>query len=119
MSWYLRSWAPEDVHQGVFDEGSVHATCGKKFFPQWISGQVTLHQLPRPEQVCPACLACSNGHVVLPVTCSRHPLTVGVVDLVVRRLDGDRIELASHAHGGCALTVDATLLLGPLTKWLR
>lgn len=45
-------------------------------------------------------------------------LGYGKHDPVVRRLDGGQIELASHAHGGCALTVDATLLANLLGKWL-
>lgn len=45
-------------------------------------------------------------------------LGYGKHDPVVCRLDGGQIELASHAHGGCALTVDATLLADLLGKWL-
>ena len=74
-------------------------------------------ELPEPEQVCPACLAQANGQmVVIPAMCSTHP--AGVIALVVRGLGDGRIELESHAPGGCALTVDATLLFDVLGERL-
>ncbi|MGB6163189.1 MAG: hypothetical protein WBF75_11585 [Pseudonocardiaceae bacterium] len=117
MSWYVRSLAPGDVHRGVFDHGSVRAACGVEFFPVRVSPQqARCFKLPAPEQVCPACLAQANDQVVIPATCSAHP--EGVIDLVVRGLGERRIELESHAPGGCALTVDATLLFDVLGEWL-
>lgn len=120
MSWYLRSWAPGDVHHGVFEEGSVRAACGTEFFPQWISGQVALRQLPHPEQLCPACLAQANDPhiIVIPAQCATHPDATDVVAVVVRRREGGRITLESHASGGCALTLEATLLFDVLGEWL-
>jgi hypothetical protein len=116
MSWYVRSLAPGDAHRGVFEQGSVRAACGVEFFPVRVSPQVFCCALPAPEQVCPACLAQANDQVVIPATCSAHP--DGVIDLVVRGLGEDRIELESHAPGGCALTVQATLLFDVLGEWL-
>lgn len=120
MSWYPRSLAPGDVHRGVYEDGSVRAACGLEFFPLRMSGQVSgralCSELPEPERVCPACLARANDRVVIPATCSTHP--AGVIDVVVRGLGDGRIELESHAPGGCALTVDAALLFDVLGEWL-
>ncbi|HWR48001.1 MAG TPA: hypothetical protein VN327_10390 [Pseudonocardiaceae bacterium] len=41
-----------------------------------------------------------------------------MIALVVRGLGDGRIELESHAPGGCALTVDATLLFDVLGERL-
>lgn len=116
MSWYVRSLAPGDVHRGVFDEGSVRAACGMEFFPLWVSGQVRCANLPRPEQVCSACLAQADDQMVIPAACARHPDEV--IGLVVRGLGDGRITLESHAPGGCALTVEATLMFDVLGEWL-
>lgn len=115
MSWYVRSLAPQDVHRGVFEQGSVRAACGMEFLPTRGSGQA---HLPQPEQVCPACMARERADgqlVVIPAMCSTHPSAAGVISVVVRGLGDGRIGLeSSPAHGGCALTVDATLLFDVL-----
>jgi len=117
MSWYVRSLAPGDAHRGVFEQGGVRAACGVEFFPVRVSPQqARCCELPAPEQVCPACLAQANDQVVIPAMCSAHP--EGVIDLVMRGLGEGRIELASHVPGGCALTVQATLLFDVLGEWL-
>lgn len=119
MSWYLRSVLPEDVHRGMLEEGKVRADCGMKFLPLRVGGQVGCVALPEPEQVCSACVARSDSHVAFPVTCSTHPgAAEGVISLVVRRLDNGRIELESHARGGCVLTLEATLLFDVVGQWL-
>ncbi|MBV9143017.1 MAG: hypothetical protein JO115_19245 [Pseudonocardiales bacterium] len=121
LAWYVRSLAPRDVHRGVFTEGSVHAVCGTKFFPQRDpdSDHVRCIRLPQGGQVCPACLAQANGQVVvIPATCSRHPDATGVLELVVRGLGDGRIELEAHPGDGCVLTVDAALVLDVLGTWL-
>jgi hypothetical protein len=118
MSWYLRSLAPGDAHRGVLGHGSACAVCGVEFLPLRVSGQALCSQLPASEQVCPACMAPANGQaVVIPATCSAHPGAAGVIGLVVRRLGDGRIELESHPLGGCALTVNATLLFDVLGEW--
>ncbi|MBV9162485.1 MAG: hypothetical protein JO281_13240 [Pseudonocardiales bacterium] len=118
MSWYVRSVAPGDVHRGVCAHGSVRAVCGVSFFPARVSSQALLSELPEPEQVCPGCMARANGQlVVIPATCSTH--YSAVISLVARRLGDGRIGLESAPmHGGCALTVDATLLFDVLGEWL-
>jgi hypothetical protein len=120
-SWYVRSLAPRDVHRGVLTDSSVRAVCGTEFFPQLESesGQVHCCRLPQSGQVCPACLAQTNGHVaVIPATCSRHADPAEILELVIRGLGGSRIELASHPGDGCVLTVDATLVFDLLGTWL-
>jgi hypothetical protein len=55
MSWYARSLASGDVHQGALDEGRVRAACGLTFLPSRESGQVLCCELPEPERICAGC----------------------------------------------------------------
>lgn len=57
MSWYVRSWAPGDVHRSVFDQGIVHAACDLKFFPIRVGDQAHYPRLPEAGQVCRKCIA--------------------------------------------------------------
>jgi hypothetical protein len=67
MSWHVRSLAPGDVHRGVLNEGSVRAACGLKFFS---ASRSPCSELPPPEQVCPSCLAQTDGQVMITAMCS-------------------------------------------------
>jgi hypothetical protein len=118
VSWYVRSLAPGDVHRSVLEHGSVRAVCGVSFLPARVSPQALLSELPEPEQVCPGCMARANSQLaVIPATCSTHHSAV--ISLVTRRLGDGRIGLESApTHGGCAFTVDATLLFDVLGQWL-
>lgn len=117
--WYVRSWAPGDVHRGVLEEGSVRAACGMSFYPLLAeSGSPACSRLPAPEQLCPACTVRPKALMVIPATCSTHPTTEVVVALVVRGLGNGRVELRSHPDTGCALTVQAALLVNVVGLWV-
>jgi len=121
LGWYVRSLASRDVHRGVFTEGSVYAVCGTKFFPQRDpdSDHIQCVRLPQTGQVRPACVAQTQGQVVvIPAVCSRHAGATGVLELVVRGLGDGRIELESHLGDGWVLMVAAALIFDLLGTWL-
>lgn len=82
------------------------------------SGRALAFPMPDPEGVCPQCWALASAQVVIPATCSTHPDTEQVIGLVLRKLGDDRVKLEAHASGGCALTVDASVLFDVLGGWL-
>lgn len=94
VSWFVRSWAPGDVHRGVFNQGMVQAACGLVFFPLRIEGQVCCHRLPQAEQVYPKCMVWADDQVAIPAVCSRH------------------------TSNGCAFTVTIDPLFNTLGEWL-